>query len=142
LSALTQLLERLRRVHPPPGAAAGVVAVPSAGDELAGEVAFLFAQLDEIEQREALLVSAARSQAAEIEAAAGRERRRDLEQAQADAERLAAELLGERRADCERRVQAMLTDAEREADRVLARGRERTPGLVQEVVARVLEGAP
>ena len=48
MPALGQLLDRLRRVRPPPGAAAGVVAVPAAGDELSGEVGFLFGELDQI----------------------------------------------------------------------------------------------
>jgi hypothetical protein len=51
MSALSQLLDRLRRVRPPPGAAAGVVAVPSAGDQLSREVSFMFAELDQIERR-------------------------------------------------------------------------------------------
>ena len=90
MSALDQLLERLRRARLPPGAAASVVAVPSAGDRLSGEVAFLFGDLDEIEQRGELLISSARSDAAEVEAAAGRGRRCLLEDARGEAERLAA----------------------------------------------------
>ena len=139
MSTLSQLLERLRRVRLPPGAAATVVAVPSAGDGLLGEVAFLFDHLDEIEQEGELLLSAARSDAAEVEAAVGRERRRLLGDARMEAERLAAELLAERRARCEQRTGAMLEGAELEAERVLARGRERTPALVAEVLAQVLE---
>jgi vacuolar-type H+-ATPase subunit H len=140
VSALSQLLERLRNVQPPPGAAAAVVGVPSAGDELAREVEFLFAQLDEIGQRGELVVSSARSEAAEVEAAAGVQRRRLLEEARAEGERQAAELLSARRAAAEQRVHAMLADAEREAQLVLARGRERTPALVREIVERVLAG--
>jgi vacuolar-type H+-ATPase subunit H len=139
VSALDQLLERLRRARLPPGAAASVVAVPSAGDRLSGEVAFLFGDLDEIEQRGELLISSARSDAAEVEAAAGRGRRRLLEDARGEAERLAAEHLAERRARYEQRARAMLADAEREAERALACGRERTPALVAELLARILE---
>ena len=141
MASLSQLLERLRRVPLPPGAAAGAVAVPSAGVELSGEVEFLFGDLDAIEQRSAKTVSAARSEAAEIEAAAGVERRRSLSDAHAQAERLAAQLLAERRASCEERVRAMVAEAQREAERVLARGRERTPELVDEVIRRMLGSA-
>ena len=141
MSTLSQLLERLRRVRLPPGAAAGVVAIPSAEDGLSGEVAFLFGQLDEVEQRGGRLVSSARSDAAEAEAAAGRERRRLLDDAGAESERLAAVLITERRAQCNQQAQAMIAGAESEAERVLARGRERTPALVAEVVARILETA-
>lgn len=58
MSALSYLLERLRRVQLPPGAAAGVMAVPSLRDELSHEVDFLFGQLDEAERRGELLLSA------------------------------------------------------------------------------------
>jgi vacuolar-type H+-ATPase subunit H len=138
MPVLGELLERLRRLRLPPGAAAGVP-VPTAGAELSGEVALLFGQLDEIERRGGMVVSAARSEAAEIEAAAARDRSRLLADAVAEAERIAAKLLAELRASGEERARSILADAEREAERVLACGRERTPGLVQEVVAAVLE---
>jgi vacuolar-type H+-ATPase subunit H len=142
VSALTQLLERLRRVRLAPGGEAGVVAVPSAGDELSGEVAFLFEHLDEIEERSELLLSSAHSEAAGIEAAARVQCDRLLNEASGEANRIAAELLAERRADGEGRARVVLADAEREVERVRARGRERTPAWVAEVVARMLEGVP
>jgi vacuolar-type H+-ATPase subunit H len=142
LPPLTPLLERLRRVRPPPGAAATMLAVPSAGDELAGEVAFLFDDLDQIEERLEGLLAAARSDAAEAEQAARRERIRLLAEAHEEGERRAAKFLFERRALAEQRSRAMLDDAEREAGRVRARGRERTPALVAEIVARLLEDEP
>jgi vacuolar-type H+-ATPase subunit H len=140
MSALSQLLERLRSAQPPPGAAAAVVAVPSAGDELTREVEFLFAQLDEIDERGALVISTARSEAAAIEAAAGARRGRLLAQARAEAERGAADLLDRRRAAGEQQARMMLAEAEREAELVLERGRERTPALVRQLVERVMEG--
>lgn len=140
VSPLTHLLERLRRVQPPPGAAARAVAVPSPGDELSREVAGLFPDLDEIERRANALLAAARSDAAETEASAVRERRRILEEAEAAGRRLAAELLAARRAACEQQAAAMLAEASREAEGVLARGRERTPVLAQQVIERVLAG--
>ena len=140
MSGLSQLLERLRQVRPPPGRAAGVVAAPSAGDELSREVEFLFGQLDGIERRGKSALSAARSLAAELEAGACAQRRRLLDQAHAEGERRAASLLVDRHAACEQRAREMLADAEREAERVLARGRERTPLLVYEIVERLLAG--
>lgn len=137
---LSSLLERLRRIQPPPGAAAGALAVPSAGDQLSGEVAHLFGELDEIARRSELILASAWSAAAEIEAAARERRRRLREDAGANAERTVAELLAERRADCEQRAQAMLDDAEREAERVYTLGSERTPALTRSVIERVLEG--
>jgi vacuolar-type H+-ATPase subunit H len=141
VSALGQLLDRLRRARLPPGAAAGVVAVPSTGEELPREVSFLFAELDETERKGRMLRSLSSSEAAQIESAARQESRRILEDARTEAERMAAELLATRRAGCEQRTQAMLGDASREAERVLLRGWERTPEVVEEIVERILAGA-
>lgn len=139
MSALSQMLERLRRMRPPPGRAAGVVAVPSAGDELSAEVAFLFGELDAIADRKELILASARSEAAEIVSAAKGQRTRLLADARIGAERTAAELLAERRARSEERASTMLADAVREAERVRARGRERTPAFAALVLGRVLE---
>jgi vacuolar-type H+-ATPase subunit H len=141
VSALSQLLERLRRVQLPPGAAAGAVAVPSGGEELSGEVGFLFEQLDQIEQRGNAIVASARAEASQLESAAADERRRLLDAGRAEAEQVAARLLAERRATCERQAMTMDADAQREAERVLARGRRRTPDLIEEVIQRLLEAA-
>jgi len=139
MSTLSQLLDRLRRVRLPPGGAAGAVAVPAAGDQLSGEVAFLFGELDQIQQRSELIVSAAHADAARIEAAAEQRRASMVKQARADGERIAAELLAERGARCERQVRELVDEAERAAARVLAAGRERTPALAELVVSRLLE---
>ena len=141
MSALSQLLERLRRVQLPPGAAAGAVAVPSAGEELSGEIGFLFEQLDQIEQEGNAIVTSARAEASQLESAAADEHRRLLDAGRAEAEQVAARLLAERRTSCEQRSTTMLAAAQREAERVLARGRERTPDLVEEVIQRLLEAA-
>jgi hypothetical protein len=138
MATLTHLLERLRRMQPPPGAAARVVAVPSPGDELSREVAGLFPDLDEIDRRANALVGAARSGAADTEAAAVRERHRIVADAEAEGRRVAAQVLAARRAACEQRVAAMRAEAAREAERVVARGREQTPVLVAEVIERLL----
>jgi len=142
MPALSQLLERLRRVSPPPGATARVVAVPAAGDRLTEEIAFAFGTLDEIEHEGELLVSAGREEAARIEAAAERRRTRMLARAHAEGERVAGELLAERRAGCAARVAALLGDGEAEAARVRARGRERTPALAELVADRLSRAAP
>jgi vacuolar-type H+-ATPase subunit H len=139
---LTHLLERLRRMQPPPGAAARVVAVPSPGDELSREVRGLFGDLDEIERRADALLIGARSDAAKSEAAAVRERHRILADAEAEGQRVAAEVMAARRAAYEQRAAAMLGEAAREAERVVARGREQTPVLVTEVIERLLAGGP
>ena len=136
------LLERLRRVRPPPGAAAGALAVPAPGDELAGEVAFLFSDLDGIASRREALLALARSQAAETEQDAVQERSRLLARAHEEGERRAAMLIVEHRARAQEKTAAILAQADRDAARIRARGRERTPALVHDIVARLLEDAP
>ena len=136
------LLERLRSVRPPPGAAAGALAVPAPGDELAGEVAFLFADLDGIANRREALLALARSQAAEAEHGAAEERNRLLADAHQEGERRAAMLIVEHRARAQAKMRAILVQADRDAARIRARGRERTSALVQDIVTRLLENAP
>ena len=141
MPVLTTLLERLRRMQPPPGAAAGVLAVPSAGDELSGEVSFLFSDLDAIARQREVLLLAARSDAARAEQDAVAERNRLVTEAHEEGERRAALVLDEGRARVHERVNAMLAEAEHDAARVGAHTRARMPGLVAEVVKRLLEEA-
>jgi len=129
-------------MQPPPGPAAGVLAVPSAGDALAGEVSFLFSDLDEIEQQRVTLLSAARSDAAKAEQKAVAERNRLLTQAHEEGERRAATILDERRTQARRRTRTMLADADGDASQIHARARERMPALVAEIVERLLEDSP
>lgn len=141
MPVLTTLLDRLRRIQPPPGPAAGVLAVPTAGDELTGEVSFLFADLEELERERETRLVAARSDAVKAEQAAVRERKRLLIDAHEDGERRAEMILTERRARARRRTRAMLAEADRDAAQVRARAGERMPVLVAEVVQRLLEDA-
>ena len=129
-------------MQPPPGPAAGVLAVPSAGDELAGEVSFLFSDLDEIEHQRQTLLVAARSDAEQAKQEAVRERTRLLAHAHDEGERRAAMILDERRSRARQRTRAMLAEADRNAAQVHERARERMPALVAEIVERLLEGVP
>jgi vacuolar-type H+-ATPase subunit H len=126
-------------MRPPPGPAADVVAVPTVGDRLLGEVAFLFAPLKEIDERREMILSAARLEAEALVAAATAQRHRLLEDAAAEAERVASNVLAGHRARCEERVRTILADAEHEAERVCARARERIPAMATQVAARLLE---
>ena len=137
MPVLTTLLDRLRRMQPPPGPAAGVLAVPSAGEELAGEVSFLFADLDEIEHRRETLLVDARTDVGTAERAAVRERNRLLAKAYEEGERRAAILLDERRAQADQHTRAMLAEADRDAAEVRARGQQRMPALIDEIVERL-----
>jgi vacuolar-type H+-ATPase subunit H len=119
---------------------AGIVAVPSPGDDLTHEVSFLFAQLDEIESQSALIRVAARKEAAETEAAAEREHGRLLARARTEADQEANELLSRSHARSEHDARAITERAEAEAQRVLARGRERSDAVVQLIVDRLIGG--
>jgi hypothetical protein len=142
MPGLNGLLERLRQNRLAPGAAAGVLAAPSAGDELTGEVAFLFVDLDEIERERATLLAAARTEATTAEQAAASERERLLTAAREQGQRLATGALTERRAQTQKRRQALLAEADRDAAQIRARARRRTPALVADLVERLLEDAP
>ncbi|HXV57939.1 MAG TPA: hypothetical protein VD704_08725 [Gaiellaceae bacterium] len=122
------ILDRFRRAAAVPAAA---------GDELARELAPLFAALDGIEQKgEKLRVQAeraaerrlagARADAARIEAAARKE---------AESERVRAEVAARRAAAAE--SEAVLARAEADAGRIREAGAARIPPLVAEVVACV-----
>jgi vacuolar-type H+-ATPase subunit H len=139
---VTTLLDRLRRMQPPPGPAAGMLAVPSPGDELSGEVSFLFADLDNLGRERETLLAAARSDAAVAEQAAVRERSRLLTHAHEEGERRAARLLEEHRTRSRSRAHAMLASADRDAARVRARAQERMPSVLAEIVERLLKESP
>ena len=128
-------------MQPPPGRAAGMLAVPSAGDELSGEVSFLFADLDELQHEREALLGAARADAARAEQTATRERGRLLRDAHEEGERRAAMILEDRRARARERTRAIIAQANGDAEQVLARAAERTPSLVAEIVERWLEDA-
>jgi hypothetical protein len=118
-----------------------MLTVPSAEHEFAGEVAFLYADLDEIERGRNVLLASARADAAQAERAAAGERIRLVAEARKEGERRAETLLVARRARAEAQIRAMLAEADREAARVRARGRERTPMVVAQIVERLLEDA-
>jgi len=137
MSALSDLLERLRRLRPPPGAPATVIAVPSAAEGVEREVAFLFEALDAVEARARDVRHAARAEASSIEADALARRSQILAEAGSQADRVWNDLLAGRRAACQRETDAILADARRTAARVLAHGRAATPAVVGEVVRRI-----
>lgn len=138
MSALNELLERLRRLRPPPGGPATVVAVPSAGDDVAREVAFLFEELDAVEARAGAIGESVRIEAGAVEGDARSQRAQILADAQRRAERVFAEVLDTRRTEAEREAQLILMEGRRSAAAVRARGREATPSLVEEVVRRIV----
>ena len=63
-------------------------------------------------------------------------------EAREEGERRAQRFLVERRARVEEDIRAMRAEADREAERVHERGRQRTQALVEEIVARLLEDLP
>lgn len=137
VSALSQLLARLGRMRPPPGAAAAAVAVPAPGEELTGEVAFLFARLDAVEHQGEELLAAARADAHATETAAREHGRQLVEHARTEGAAVAAQLHAQRAAAAERQAQAMILAAQHEAERVLTQGRARIPAFAHSVAERV-----
>lgn len=132
-SPLRDFLDRFRRV-------AGVPA--EAAEDTAAELAPVFALLDPLE-----------TELEEIAAAAERRRQRLLEEAsteaaltladaheQGEAEHAEALKIGRRAAAAP--AADIVAAAEREAEAIRARGRERIPDLVAQVLACVREAAP
>jgi vacuolar-type H+-ATPase subunit H len=119
----------------------GVGGVPAAaGDEAAAELAPVFAELDAFE----LEAAAARAQADRVaahwrfEAEEGAKEILVAARDGADSERGDALKTGLRAADVE--ASRIVAAAEADARAIEERGRAALPGLVDEVVARVLEG--
>ena len=139
MSALSALLDRLRRMRPPPGVPAAALGVPSAGEDVAGEVAFLFSALDDTDRRAREMLFAARAEAEQVDADALAQRERIRADALARAEQAAERLLAERREATGAEAAAIVAEAEREAARVLDRGRRATPELVQRVMRQIVE---
>jgi flagellar biosynthesis/type III secretory pathway protein FliH len=130
---LSTLLDRFRRG----------VAVPAAvGDELAAELAPVFASL-ELFEAEAEEVRRAYARQAEARLAAGRERAARIsagrrEAAEAERARAAEECWTRAREE----ASAVEAAGRAEADRIRERASERIPNLVAEVVACVARGLP
>lgn len=139
MSALSGLLDRLRRMRPPPGMPAAALGVPAAGEDIAGEVAFLFPALEDTDRQALESIEAARGEAEQIQADALAQRERIHADALTRAEQSAQRLLGARRDACHAETAAILAEAEREAERVLEEGRRAIPGLVQTVISRIVE---
>jgi len=137
MSALSDLLERLRRLRPPPGAPARVVAVPSPGEGVEREVVFLFEALDAVEARARAVRAAARAEAISLDAEARARSSQILADAGSEADRVWNEVLAARRAAHQREADTILAAAQHTAVRVLAYGKAATPAVVGEVVRRI-----
>ena len=137
MTSAREWLDRFRRLAAAPAVPA-VPAVPS--EEPAPELAPVFAALDEIdEEARALREEAEREAARDLQAASV-----EIEdllarwQDRAEAERARAET--EQREAAARELRAIERDAAAEAERLRARGLERIPALLEEIVACVREG--
>ena len=119
------VLERFRRAAAVPAAA---------GDTIEAELMPVFAALDEIDAEAEQIRAAAHREAERRLAASTVEAERIVERyrRRAEAERARAE--AERREEATREAHTIEAAARDEAARILARGRERIPALVAEVV--------
>ncbi len=130
---LSSLLDRFRR---------GVAVPAAAGDDLAAELAPIFASLEAFEV-EADAVKRASAQQAEERLAAGLEqaaRTSEGWRARAEAERERAS--SEKRGRAREEAAALEERGRVEADRIRQRAARRMPELVVEIVACVERGAP
>lgn len=138
---LPDLLERFRRLVAPPGTPAEALGVPASGEEVERELRPLFAELDRIEAEAGAIRDRGLEQAARRAAEAAREAVAIVEQARAGAAgervRAAARHIDEAR----REAEADAVASSEQAERIRALGRERIPGLVEEVVACVKRAA-
>ena len=132
--ARVSLLQRFRRVLAPPGRPAEAVGVPSAGDELEGELGPVLVQLDPIGAQASEIEAEAHEQARLRREAAVREAAAILAEAQvrADGERARA-AAQERRAGAAR-MAAVRAESQREAERIASLREPRVGQLVDEVM--------
>jgi F-type H+-transporting ATPase subunit b len=122
---VSSLLDRFRR-------SAGV---PAAADEgLEGELVPVFAALEEIEAEAQRLLEEGAGEAERRRAAGAEDAEQILARWRRRAEEARARAEAEHRRDSDERVRALQTAAEAEAREVRARGLERVPALVSEIV--------
>jgi hypothetical protein len=132
IGPIAGLLERLRRTGGVPAAAS---------DDVAAELAPVFAALDELEERVARVDARARDARARFDAETEEEIERMMADARvrAAAERDDALRAALRAADTD--AAALVRAAEADAQRIREAGSARTQAVVAKVVARVLEEA-
>lgn len=135
MRSLSELLHRLRGLSAPPGAPARAIAVPSKGEDLAGELEALMPKLDAIDEQARLLLTRAQEHAADIEARAQTSAVEILTKASERAERERAQIVAAGRAQAEREAAEIIAAGEAESRRVSEHATRRAQTLVDEIVA-------
>lgn len=141
MTPLAELLDRLRRRRQPPGRAAAAIGVPAVEPDAAVELTPLFGRLEEIDAEAAVIVLEGRSRAAAIERDGRQQAERILELATHEARLEADRLRRERREAAEMQARTILADARSQASRLRERAVQRTPSVVEDVLALLVRGA-
>ncbi len=137
---LSELLHRLRHLRAPPGRPARQLAVPSRGEDPAGELSSILPKLDAIDEQTRGILAAAQAQAATIEA----EAQVSAKEIMADAGRRSAreriEIIAAGRAHAEREAAEILDAGRAQARRVGEHAAAHTQDLLDEVVSSLRRG--
>lgn len=140
--ALSDILQRFRRIWVPPGGPAGAAGIPvDQRLELTTELEELFSALDQLEAESAQILEVSGREAETIRAAGQEEADRILAEGRARAGRERLRVARRRRADARDSMRRRLAEAREEADRTRRSAAEREPGLVSDVVACILSAA-
>ncbi len=140
--ALSDILQRFRRIWAPPGGPSGAAGIPSDQRlELTEELTGLFAALDEVEKESAAILAAAQREADQIRAEAESQAARLRKSALARAPRERLLVAQEQRQVAEKLSASRMEEALQEAERIRRRAAEREPRLVAEVVRCITSGA-
>jgi hypothetical protein len=132
--ARVSLLQRFRRVLAPPGRPAEAVGVPSAGDELEGELGPVLERLDPVGEQASEIEAEAHEQALLRHEAAVREAAAILAEAQEHADGERARAAAHESTAAAGRMAAVRAESQREAERIAALREQRVAQLVDEVM--------
>ena len=138
MPALSDLLNRFRRLGAPPGPPAAGLGVPArAGASIAAELLPVFVAVDLVENEASAIRDAAEPAARELVAAAREEAARIRADAARRAERERAAAVAACEADSRDELARIARDADAEAARILGAAAARRPELVARVVDHV-----
>lgn len=137
MPAVGDILRRFR-FHGVPGAPAPAGIPFDRSGAIEAELAPIFSSLEAAQDRSAALVEAASGDATRRRAEVAERVHRILAQARVDADATRADTAAVRLAHAARQRSALVAQAQEEAERIERVAAERTPGLVEELVARVL----
>jgi len=144
VASVGEILQRFR-FHGVPGAPAPAGVPVDRASEIEAELAPVFSFLEAAQHRAEEMLEDATAEAARRLAESAAHARRILAQARLDADAAREDSAAEHLARAEQQRSALVAQARSEAERIARVAPERTPGLVEELVRRVLclgQGVP